>query len=158
MTHILPPRDRRGFEDYPPGLEVVSKTHTVTEKEIVDFAAAYDPQYFHVDAARAAKSEFGGLIASGWHTCALAMRLFFDKFLPGSGALSPGVDELRWRAPVRPGDVLHVRVRVEEARITHSRPDRGVVKTFVEVFNQADTAVMSFKAANFILTRAAIGV
>ncbi|MHB1207851.1 MAG: MaoC family dehydratase [Rhodospirillaceae bacterium] len=154
----LPPADQRALVDYPPGLEVVSKTHAVTEKEIVEFASAYDPQYFHVDAVRAAASEFGGLIASGWHTCAMAMRLFFDEFLPGSGALSPGVDELRWRAPVRPGDILHVRVRVEDARISKSRPDRGVVSTFVEVFNQTATVVMSFKAANFILTRAAIGV
>ena len=153
----LPPRDLRAFEDYPPGLEVISKTRTVTAQEIVDFAAAYDPQYFHVDAVRAAQSEFGGLIASGWHTCALAMRLFFDEFLPGSGALSPGVDELRWRAPLRPGDTIRVRVRVEDARVSRSKPDRGVVNTLVEVFNQADAVVMSFKAANFILTRAAIG-
>ena len=153
----LPPTDQRAFEDYPPGLEVISKTHTVTEKEIVDFAAAYDPQYFHVDKERAAKSEFGGLMASGWHTCAMAMRLFFDEFLPGSGALSPGVDELRWRAPVRPGDIIRVKVRVEEARVSRSKPGRGVVNTFVEVFNQSDVVVMSFKAANFILTRAAIG-
>lgn len=153
----LPPRGRRAFEDYPPGLEVVSKTHIVTQKEIVDFASAYDPQYFHVDAVRAVKSEFGGLIASGWHTCAMAMRLFFDEFLPGSGAVSPGVDELRWTAPVRPGDTISVRVRVEDARITRSKPDRGVVKTFVQVTNQSGVVVMSFKAANFILTRAAIG-
>jgi acyl dehydratase len=153
----LPPRDLRAFEDYPQGLEIVSKTRTVTEKEIVDFASAYDPQYFHVDAARAAASEFGGLIASGWHTCAMAMRLFFDEFLPGSGALSPGVDELRWSAPVRPGDTIGVKVRVEDARISRSKPDRGVVKTYVEITNQAGAVVMSFKAANFILTRAAIG-
>jgi acyl dehydratase len=153
----LPPRDQRAFEDYPQGLEIFSKTRTVTEKEIIEFASTYDPQYFHVDAARAAKSEFGGLIASGWHTCAMAMRLFFDEFLPGSGALSPGVDELRWSAPVRPGDTISVKVKVEDARISRSKPDRGVVKTYVEVTNQAGAVVMSFKAANFILTRAAIG-
>ena len=112
MTSQLPPSDVRAFEDYPPGLVIVSKTKVVSEKEIVDFAAAYDPQYFHLDAEKAAHSEFGGLIASGWHTCAMAMRLFFDEFLPGSGALSPGVDELRWREPVRPGETLHVRVTV----------------------------------------------
>ena len=154
----LPPAAQRALEDYPPGLEIVSKGYAVTEAEIITFASQYDPQYFHVDAARAAQSEFGGLIASGWHTCAMAMRLFYNEFLPGSGALSPGVDELRWRAPVRPGDVLHVRVRVEEARVSQSKPDRGVVKTYVEAFNQADVVVMSFRAANFILTRAAIGV
>ena len=144
----LPPTDQRAFEDYPQGLTVISKTHAVTEKEIIDFAAAYDPQYFHVDKARAAKSEFGGLMASGWHTCAMAMRLFFDEFLPGSGALSPGVDELRWRAPVRPGDSIRVKVTVEGARISQSKPDRGVINTFVEVFNQSDAVVMSFQAAN----------
>src|SRR6185436_13111760 len=99
-TSALPPRDQRAFEDYPVGLKVVSQTHTVTEKEIVEFASEFDPQWFHVDPARAAASEFGGLIASGWHTCCMCMRLFFNEFLPGSGALSPGVDELRWRAPV----------------------------------------------------------
>lgn len=87
----------------------------------------------------------------------MAMRLFFDEFLPGSGALSPGVDELRWRAPVRPGDVIRVKVRVEDARISRSKPDRGVVNTYVEAVNQDGAMVMSFKAANFILTRAAIG-
>lgn len=152
----LPPRDQRAFEDYPAGLEVVSKRRAVTEREILDFASQYDPQWFHVDPARAADSEFGGLIASGWHTCCMAMRLFFDEFLPGSGALSPGVDELRWLAPVRPGDVLHVKVRVNDARVSKSKPDRGVVKTHVEAINQAGVAVMSFKAANFVLTRAAI--
>lgn len=153
----LPPRDLRAFEDYPPGLVIVSKPYAVTEKEIVAFAAAYDPQYFHVDAARAAQSEFGGLIASGWHTCAMAMRLFYDEFLPGTGALSPGVDELRWRAPVRPGDQLHVKVRVEDARLSKSKPDRGVVSTYVETINQAGAVVMTFKAANFVLTRMGIG-
>ncbi len=155
-TEILPPRDARAFEDYPAGLTVISKSRPVTEQEIVDFAALYDPQWFHVDAARAGASEFGGLIASGWHTCCIAMRLFFDEFLPGSGALSPGVDELRWLAPVRPGDVLRVKVRVEDARVSKSRPDRGVVKTHIETINQADAVVMSFKAANFVLTRTAI--
>lgn len=155
MTN-LPPREQRAFEDYPSGLTIVSRSRSLTEREIVDFAAQYDPQWFHVDAARATASEFGGLIASGWHTCCVAMRLFFDEFLPGSGALSPGVDELRWLAPVRPGDVLHVKVRVEDARISKSKPDRGVVKTYIETINQADVVVMSFKAANFVLTRAAI--
>jgi acyl dehydratase len=80
-----------------------------------------------------------------------------DEFMPGSGALSPGVDEVRWLGPVRPGDVLHIRVTVREARITKSRPDRGIVSTFIETFNQAGVVVMTFKAANFILTRAAVG-
>lgn len=153
----LPPSDRRAFEDYPVGLKVVSKAHVVTEKEVLDFAREFDPQWFHVDAARAAASEFGGLIASGWHTCAMCMRLFFNEFLPGAGALSPGVDELRWRAPVRPGDVLHVEVTVKDARVTQSRPDRGVISTYVETINQKGDVVLSFKAANFILTREAIG-
>ena len=126
-------------------------------QQIKDFAAQFDPQPFHLDEEAAARSVFGALCASGWHTCAMAMRLFFDEFLPGSGALSPGVDELRWRAPVRPGDTLHVRVTVEEARISKSKPDRGVIKTVVEVFNQTDAVVMSFRAANFIMTRAALG-
>ena len=85
------------------------------------------------------------------------MRLFFNEFLPEAGALSPGVDELRWRALVRPGDVIHVEVTVQDARITQSRPGRGVVSTYIEVINQRGDVAMSFKAANFILTRAAIG-
>lgn len=153
----LPPCDQRAFEDYPAGLKVISRTHIVTEKEVLDFAREFDPQWFHVDADRAAASEFGGLIASGWHTCAMCMRLFFNEFLPGSGALSPGVDELRWRAPVRPGDAIRVEVTVEDARVTRSRPDRGVVRTYVETINQRGEVVLSFKAANFILTRAAMG-
>ncbi len=153
----LPPAAQRAFEDYPVGLKVVSKTHTVTEKEILEFAKEFDPQWFHIDPARAAASDFGGLIASGWHTCAMCMRLFFNEFLPEAGALSPGVDELRWRALVRPGDVIHVEVTVQDARITQSRPGRGVVSTYIEVINQRGDVAMSFKAANFILTRAAIG-
>src|SRR5262249_9195913 len=114
----------------------------------------YDPQSFHVDPAAAAKGPFGGLIASGWHTGSLMMRLLADNFVSKVASLgSPGIDELRWLRPVRPGDSLSLRVTILEANRSRSKPDRGIVKTFSEVFNQNNEAVMSLKAVNLILCR-----
>jgi acyl dehydratase len=144
----------RYFEDYPPGAVFEGGTITVNESDIVDFARRYDPQTMHTDPAAAAHGFFGGLIASGWHTAALMMRLFAAHFLsPASSLASPGIDELRWLRPVRPGDVLSLRVTVTEARRSRSKPDQGVVRSFVEVLNQNGAAVMSLKPISLIRCR-----
>lgn len=148
------PHDDRYFEDYVPGSEFVYGSIAVTEAEVVEFAKRYDPQDMHVDPAKAATSPFGGLIASGWHTCAMMMRLYADHYLsPASSIASPGLDELRWTRPVRPGDVLRIRVRILEANRSRSKPDRGMVRTQVEVLNQRGEVVMSIKAINLMLCR-----
>lgn len=148
------PIDRRYFEDYEPGSVFEYGTITVDEADVVAFARRFDPQPFHVDAAAAARGPFGGLIASGWHTASLMMRLFVDHYLSHVASLgSPGVDELRWVRPVRPGDSLRVRCAVLEARRSRSKPDRGIVRTLVEVLNQHGEVVMSLKALNMLRCR-----
>src|SRR5437764_11371514 len=134
----------RYFEDYIPGAVFEYGEIRVEEAEILEFARRFDPQDMHVDPEAAALGRFGGLIASGWHTAAMMMRVLVDNFLPKEASLaSPGIDELRWLRPVRPGDVLRVRVSVLEATRSRSRPDRGTVRTFVEVLNQSEEVVMS---------------
>jgi acyl dehydratase len=129
-------------------------TISVEEAEIIDFAKRFDPQDMHVDAESAARGPFGGLIASGWHTAGLAMRLLVDHYVSKVASLaSPGVDEVRWTRPVRPRDSLRIRVSVLEARRSQSKPDRGLVRTLVEVFNQNREVVMSFKAMNILRCR-----
>ena len=148
--------DRR-FEDYVPGAVYEYGHIPVAEDEIIDFARRFDPQYIHIDRERAAKGPFGGLIASGWHTAAMMMRLIVDNFLPKTASLgSPGIDELRWLRPVRPGDVLSIRLAVLEATRSRSKPDRGVVRTLCEVLNQDKGVVMSLKAMNIIASRNAL--
>jgi acyl dehydratase len=140
----------RYFEDYIPGTLVEYGEIRVGEAEI-EFARRFDPQEMHLDPAAAAHGRFGGLIASGWHTAAMMMRLLAENFLPRKASLgSPGADELRWLRPVRPGDVLRVRVRVLEATRSRSEPDRGLVRTLVEVLNQNGEIVMSLNAMNII--------
>ena len=144
----------RGFEDYLPGAVFEYGNIRVTEAEIIEFARRYDPQYMHVDAEAAARGRFGGLVASGWHTAAVTMRLVVDNFLPKAASLaSPGLDELRWLKPVRPGDVLRIRVTVVEATPSRSRPDRGMVRSVVETLNQDGDVVMSMKPMNIIRRR-----
>lgn len=139
----VPPGERY-FEDYIPGDVHELGTRTVTEAEIIDFAKQFDPQYFHVDPEKAKASRFGGIIASGWHTASLVMRVYVDQYLSHvAGMASPGVDEIRWPNPVRPGDTLSVRVTVLEARPSRTKPDRGIVRARVEAFNQRGEAVMS---------------
>ena len=147
--------DRR-FEDYMPGAVLEYGHISVTEADIIDFARRFDPQYLHVDREQAAQGPFGGLIASGWHTAAMMMRLIVDNFLPRNASLgSPGIDELRWLHPVRPGNVLSVRLSILEATRSRSKPDRGVVRTLCEVLNQDQEVVMSLKAMNIIACRRA---
>jgi len=144
----------RYFEDYPPGAVFTSGAIPVSEAEIIGFARRYDPQAMHTDPAAAARGHFGGLIASGWHTAALMMRLFADNFLsPESSVASPGIDELRWLQPVRPGDVLSLRVTVLEARRSRSRPEQGVVRSLIEVLNQRGEVAMSLKPISLIRCR-----
>ena len=144
----------RYFEDYIPGAVFEYGEIRVDEAEILDFARRFDPQDMHVDPEAAKRGRFGGLIASGWHTGAMMMRLLADNFLPKEASLaSPGIDELRWLHPVRPGDVLRIRVSVLEATPSRSKPDRGMVRTLIEVLNQDGNVVMSLKPMNIIARR-----
>ena len=153
-TEFAVPAADRHFEDYAPGAVFEYGEIPVDEAEIVEFARRFDPQYIHIDRERAVRGPFGGLIASGWHTAAMMMRLIVDNFLPKHASLgSPGIDELRWLQPVRPGDVLRIRVTVLEANPSRSRPDRGMVRTLVEVLNQQGEAVMTLKPMNIIRRR-----
>jgi acyl dehydratase len=132
------------FEDFEPGQERALGRVEVTEVEIVDFARRFDPQPFHVDPEAARESVFGGLIASGWHTGAMWMRLYVDSLLGGAASMgSPGIEELRWLAPVRPGDTLSGRLTVLETTPSERRPDRGTVRIRGEMVNQDGVVVMS---------------
>ena len=144
----------RYFEDYPPGAVFTAGAMPVTAAEILEFAHKYDPQPMHTDPDAAKKGRFGGLIASGWHTGAMMMRLFADNFLsPESSIASPGLEELRWLQPVRPGDILSLRVTILEARRSKSRPEQGILHSFVEVLNQRGEVVMSLKPVSLIRLR-----
>jgi acyl dehydratase len=132
------------FEDFEPGQVFELGSTSVTEEEIVAFARQFDPQPFHVDPQAAQESVFGGLIASGWHTGSLWMRLYVDSMLGGpSSQGSPGIEELRWLAPVRPGDTLSGRLTVLETTPSERRPDRGTVRIRGELVNQDGVTVLS---------------
>lgn len=144
----------RYFEDYLVGATSEYGPIRVDEAEVLDFGRRFDPQPFHVDADAGAAGPFGGLVASGWHTCALMMRLLAEQYLsPTSSLGSPGVDELRWVQPVRPGDELLLRTTVQEARASRSKPDRGIVKTKVELVNQSGEVVLRMLVMNLIRAR-----
>ncbi|HUQ21595.1 MAG TPA: MaoC family dehydratase [Gaiellaceae bacterium] len=132
------------WEDFEAGQVLQLGSVEVTEQAIVDFARQFDPQPFHVDPEAAAESVFGGLIASGWHTGAMWMRLYVDSMLGGGAAQgSPGIEELRWLAPVRPGDTLAGRLTVLDATPSERRPDRGTVRIRGEMVNQDGVTVLS---------------
>jgi len=144
----------RYFEDYITGVEQKVGRVSISEAEMIDFANKYDPQDFHTDPEKAAAGPFRGLIASGWHTIAVVMRLLVDQYLDSTSSLgSPGIDELRWLAPVRPGDVLTVRAEVHQARRSSSKPDRGLIHTSVQVSNQDGVLAMTMKAVNVVACR-----
>ena len=148
------PVSDRWFEDYVPGAVYEFGHASLSETEIVAFARQYDPQSIHTDPEWSATGPFGGLIASGVHTIAVCMRLYVDHYISHVASLaSPGLDELRWPRPVRPGDLLRIRVTVAEARASRSKPDRGLVHSGVEAFNQDDAVVLSFTALNIIARR-----
>jgi acyl dehydratase len=134
------------FEDFPPGDVRESGARTVTREEMLAFAREFDPQPFHIDEAAARQTIYGGLIASGWHTIAIYMRLMWDSYLKDTVSLgSPGVDEVRWLIPVRPGDTLRARFTVVDALPSRSKPDRGIVRSLSEVFNQRGEIVMTLR-------------
>jgi acyl dehydratase len=148
FSHVI---DDRYFEDYAVGSVHDLGSITVEADEIIDFAKRFDPQDFHIDPEAAKRTPFGGLIASGWHTAALMMRLYVEQYLSQVASLaSPGIDELRWLKPVRPGDRLSVRVTVLKSTPSKSKPDRGAVRSLVEVFNQDNECVMTLKIINII--------
>ena len=134
------------WEDFPVGDTMEMGSHTFTEAEIIDFARQFDPQPFHIDAAAAKNSFFGGLIASGWHTCAIAMRLMVDKYVARSASLgSPGLDNIRWVAPVRVGDTISYRRTTTAARPSESKPGIGLVHSRWEATNQCGETVMTME-------------
>ncbi len=146
--------DERYFEDYPVGATFEYGPVLMDEPAIVEFARRYDPQPIHTDPQWARSGPFGGLIASGWHTIAVTMRLLVDHYLPVNASLgSPGVDEVRWLRPVRPGDELSARVTVVEARPSQSKPDRGLLRSRIEVRTADGPVVMSLIAVNLIRRR-----
>jgi len=148
------PVEDRYFEDYVPGSVYEFGRTTFDEESIVAFGKQFDPQLFHTDPDGAKSTIYGGLIASGWHTASLMMRECVRYYLPRAASLgSPGVDELRWNLPVRPGDILTVRMTILEATRSRSKPDRGIVVSTFEVLNQDRKVVMSAKGVNFISCR-----
>ena len=142
------------FEDFTPGREFRTDGVTITEGQILDFALAYDPQPFHLDAEAARQSIFGGLIASGFHTMALTFRLFAQtRALAACSLGSPGADELRWLRPVRPGDTLRAIVRVIEQRPSTSKPDRGIVRLHWTTLNQEGEPVLTMTSMQLVRRR-----
>ncbi len=134
------------LEDFAPGQVRESPLRALTKDEIIAFARVYDPQPFHIDEDAARHSAFGGLIASGWQTVGVMMRLMWDTFLSETVSLgSPGCDEIRWLKPVRPGDSLRARFTITEVVPSRSKPDRGIVRTFTEMLNQHGDVVMTVR-------------
>lgn len=150
------PIEDRWFEDYVAGSSYEFGTVALSQADIIDFARRYDPQPIHLDPAFAISGPFGGLIASGVQTVAAVMRLYVDHYISRVASLaSPGIDEVRWPRPVRPGDELRLRLTVDQARLSASKPDRGLVHTRVTGLNQDDEPVVTFTAMNFFARRPA---
>lgn len=148
------PLAERYLEDYTPGEVLEVGSVSISEEEIIEFARRYDPQPYHTDPQAARQSTFGGLIASGWHTCALVMRVLVDHYISRVAGLgASGIEDLRWLQPVRPGDRLAVRVTVLETRRSRSKPDRGVIRARFDVRNQNDVPVMSMESTGMLRTR-----
>ena len=145
----------RYFEDVTVGSTARFGSYAVTRDEVVDFAKRYDPQPFHLSDEAAAATHFGRLSASGWHTCAMAMSMMVAnmKTQEQAGLGSPGLDELKWLKPVYPGDTLRCETEVLDKRASASRPDMGIFKSRLTVFNQDGVAVMSMVSTGLIATR-----
>ena len=144
------------WEDFVQGHVLELGSVVVDKDEVIEFASRYDPQSFHVDEAAANASMFGGLIASGWHTCAMVMRLTCDSYLLRAASLgSPGVDRVRWLKPVRPGDTLRAQMTVAETQPSTSKRDRGTIKSQWEVFNQQGELVMTMEGFSMFRRRPA---
>lgn len=144
------------WEDFSVGEVQELGERKVEKEEVLAFARQYDPQPFHVDEAAAAQSIYGGLIASGWHTCAMLMRMMCDAYLVGSASLgSPGLDNIRWLKPVRPGDTIRAQRTTLETRASQSKPDLGIVRNAWKVFNQKDELVMTVEGIQLFRRRPA---
>jgi acyl dehydratase len=142
------------WEDFTPGMTGVHGPRLVTREEIIAFATEFDPQPFHLDEEAARQSMLGGLAASGWHTCAIGMRLIFEAIMAHAASLgAPGVDEVRWLKPVRPGDQLTLHWTVLKTRPLRSRPAWGLVQFRFELFNQRGERVMTQVNVNFFNRR-----
>lgn len=142
------------WEDFKTGERKNIGSVVVEKDDVIEFASRYDPQPFHVDEEAAKRSIYGGLIASGWHTCAIVMRLMCDSYMLEAASLgSPGMENVRWLRPVRPGDTLTAYRTIEETRVSASRPDRGIVKTIWEVENQKGELVLTMSGVQFFLRR-----
>lgn len=138
--------ETRFWEDFKVGEIEQIGGKKVEQDELIDFARQFDPQPFHVDEAAAKSSMYGGLIASGWHTCAMVMRMMCDAYLVKSASVgSPGIDNLKWLKPVRPGDTIQARRTTLESRTSKSRPEIGIVRNLWEVFNQDGELVMTME-------------
>jgi acyl dehydratase len=146
------------WEDFTPGSVSEYGPRRVTRDEIVAFAAEFDPLPFHLDEAEASKSLLGGLSASGWHSCCLMMRMLTDGFIGDTAFMgAPGVDEVRWLRPLRPGDSVTIRSTVLETRASQSRPQMGFVKFLFEMLNAAGELVMALTVSPMIGRRGAAG-
>jgi acyl dehydratase len=143
------------FEDFFPGQEIDLGTRSVSEEEIIAFASAFDPQPFHVDKEAAAQSIYGGVIASGWHTCSMMMRMVVDGLMAKSSSMgSPGLDGVRWLAPVRAGDTLKVLYQTTQVKASNSKPDRGVVWSKWVAINQHGETVCTVEGMGMFKRRA----
>jgi acyl dehydratase len=143
------------FEDIEVGRTASFGSYTVTREEVMDFAAKYDPQPFHLFDEAAAQTHFGRLSASGWHTCAMVMSMVVANLKENqqAGLGSPGIDELKWVKPVYPGDTLRCETEILEKRVSASRPEMGIFKSRMRVFNQDDVMVMTFVSNGLVATR-----
>lgn len=145
------------WEDFHAGQVREFGAMTVRREDIIDFASRFDPQPFHLDEAAGRETPYGGLIASGWHTGALAMRMMCDEYLLDAASLgSPGLESLRWTAPVRPDDTLHMRLTVLATRVMRSRPEAGLVDTRWELFNQRGELVLDMRGCGMFGRRPAL--
>ena len=148
------PKPERFFEDFEPGMVFEFGDYLMSQDDIIAFATAFDPQPFHLNANPPDGTGHSTLIASGWHTAAATMRMIVDNYISPKTILpSPGFDELRFLKPVHPGDRLHVRITVLDARPSSRKPDRGIVKIKVETFNQNDDPVMRSIGSDFVRRR-----
>jgi acyl dehydratase len=144
------------WEDFKPGDTFPMGERLIDRDEVMAFARDFDPQPFHIDEEAARRSMYGGLIASGWHTVAMVMRMMCESYLNQSASLgSPGVDNVRWLKPVRPGDTIRAQRTVLESRASQSRPEMGLVKTRWEVFNQDGELVMTMEGYGMFQRRSA---
>ena len=144
----------RTYEDFTEGLEIDLGPYPVTRNEVIEFAREFDPQPFHLDEEAAKDTLLGGLSASGWHSCAMMMRMMADAyFLDSSSQGSPGVEYVRWKRPVRPGDVLHGTARVVSRRLSSKRPTLGILKITTDLRNQTGETVLESAYTLLVLTR-----